>query len=207
MPNPLAGANKKMWLIGGGVAVIVGGYVMLKKKNQGASGSASGAYAYGYGAYGYGAMTSVPLAYGYGSQGYGYYGYGGAYGGMGGYGSPAPPSVPAQVATTNAGWAQAAESYLTSQGYASMTVAAALGKYLTGQTVNSSDQAIIEAAIAFEGYPPTAGANNYPPNIHTAGQGSQGSGSQIMCPKGHHRVKKHGKWICVKDAKPRGKHS
>ncbi len=170
-------------LIIGIVAGVGGGvYIWWRHKNAAATpASSASSSSYGYGSnFGYG-------GYGYNDPAFnepyigGEFGYGGAYGyGIGvGYGAgvPYPPSAPTQLATTNAAWAQAAESYLANTGgYDPATVAGALGIYLSGGTPNSNQQSIIEAAIAFQGYPPTAGPNGYPPAIHLAGQGGQGGG-------------------------------
>ena len=186
MPNtvhvPGLGNVPRSGLIIGIIAGVGGGvYIWWRHKNQAASAAPAAASAFGYG-------------YGYGYGGYGYsnpafndpyitgaYGYGGMYGyGIGvGYGAgvPNPPSAPSQVASTNAAWAQAAESYLSNTGgYDPGTVAGALGIYLSGGTPTTDQQSIIDAAIAFEGYPPTAGPNGYPPAIHTAPPGGQTGG-------------------------------
>jgi hypothetical protein len=169
--------------IGMAVAGVGVGGLYLYEKHKAASNPSSAAVSatgYGYGGYGYqNPAFSAPLEYSGGSYGYGYYGYGGEFAGLGGYGSSVPPvSAAASVATTNAGWAGAAETYMTGNtGADPATVAAALGKYITGQTVTSDQQSIIEQAIAFEGYPPTAGAGNYPPNIHTTTSSGQGGGT------------------------------
>jgi len=162
--------------------------VILWRKHEAAKNApvtaAPGAYAYGYGAaaagYGYGYGMNI-AAYGYGSSGGlgGGYGYGYGYGGGGGEGVTVPPTtVPPQ---SNALWAEAAESYLSQNlGYNPTTVAAALGKYLVGATVTQDQAAIVQAAIAFENYPPTAGANGYPPAIHdspSTGQTKPGTGT------------------------------
>lgn len=100
--------------------------------------------------------TGLPYASEYGS-GYAATGYtGGSYidpttgayigGGLG----PSTPSAP----TTNAAWAQQAEAYLAQVGYNGVTVAAAIGKALTGQHVTADQAAIVQAAIGFEGQPP-----------------------------------------------------
>jgi hypothetical protein len=141
------------------------------------TGGASYAYGYGYGGYGYGNADSAFNEPYIGGE----YGYGGAYGyGIGegyGVGSPTPVTTPTALATTNQAWAQAAENYLVENGgYDQNTVAAALGMYITGSTVTADQQAVIEAAIAFEGYPPQPGANNYPPNIHTSASTGQSGG-------------------------------
>lgn len=104
---------------------------------------------------GYGAMSDL----GYGSGGY--------YGGGGGY---YPPGVTGGTTyTDNAQWSQAAESYLTETvGADPNTVAAALGKYITGQPVSDAQVSVIEQAIAFGGYPPVEGPAGFPPSFHTA---------------------------------------
>jgi hypothetical protein len=163
-----------------GIAVGIGGglYIWWRHKNASptpTSAATGFGYGYGYGEYGYNNPAFNEPYIG------GEFGYGGAYGyGIGvGYGAgvPYPPSVPTQLATTNAAWAQAAESYLANTGgYDPATVAGAIGIYLSGGTPNSNQQSIIEAAIAFQGYPPTAGPNGYPPSIHVAVPGGQGGG-------------------------------
>lgn len=58
--------------------------------------------------------------------------------------------------STNGQWAQQAEAYLSTLGYDPLTVAVALGKYLSGQTLTDEQMGIVSAAIAFYGNPPTA---------------------------------------------------
>jgi hypothetical protein len=168
-----------------GIVVGIGGgiYLYIKHKNSAAATPAAGAaaaFGYGYGGFGYG-------GYGYNNPAFnepyigGEFGYGGVYGygqGVGyGVGTPYPPSTPTQLATTNAAWAQAAESYLANTGgYDPATVAGALGIYLSGGTPSATQQSIIEAAIAFQGYPPTAGPSGYPPSIHVAVPGGGQTG-------------------------------
>jgi len=171
-------------LIFGAVAAAgVGIYVYIKHKNAAASASpATFGYGYGYGGYGYGGfggqLTPEELAE-EGAYPYGYGGYPYGYGsGIGvGVGSPFPVTGTVAPVATNAAWAQAAEQELEGNGYDPTTVAAALGKYITGGTVTADQQSIIQAAIAFEGYPPQPGANNYPPNIHTQTSPGQSGGS------------------------------
>lgn len=174
---------KPVLIIGGIGGVAVTAYLYMKHKAAASQAAATPpaagyGYGYGYGAYGYSnpafAAASTPYEYGYGAMGYGYYGYGGEFAGLGGYGSPYPVTSTATAATTNAGWAEAAETYLAGQtGANPATVAAALGKYITGASVTSDQEAIIQQAIAFEGYPPDPGPNNYPPSIKTTGTSGQ----------------------------------
>jgi len=68
------------------------------------------------------------------------------------YGSTTTTS--GDVYTSNSAWAQAATAGLTDIGYTGTQVSNALGEYLTGTPVDSSDAAIIQAAIAEYGNPP-----------------------------------------------------
>lgn len=173
------------------VAVLAGGgaviYAYVKKKNkaktpqatQAGLGTGTGQYGYGsstygYGNYGYGAYTYQPYGYGFGPNGLGEY-PGGNYYGYGYYGAGVPVEVP-QQASTNAQWSQAAVSALTAQGYTGQQVLGALGPYLSGQAVNQSQEAIIQAAIAVEGYPPIPGASGNPPGINHGTSGGGGGG-------------------------------
>jgi PASTA domain len=187
MPEILGKNIKGGYIIGGIVGIGGLAYFWYKHKETAAAAAtpaasaSSGVYGYGYGGYGYQNPAFNEPYIG------GEYGYGGLYGyGIGaGYGVGAP-TAPVQVATTNAAWAQAAENYLTtSGGYDPGTVAAALGIYITGSTLSAAQQAVVEAAIAFEGYPPQAGANGYPPAMHTSqpvGQGGGGTGTTVTVP-------------------------
>ncbi len=68
--------------------------------------------------------------------------------------------------TSNGTWAQAAETYLTeTAGADPTTVAAALGKYISGQAMTTDQTTVAQQAIAFEGYPPVSGSDGYPPSI------------------------------------------
>lgn len=88
--------------------------------------------------------------------------FGDAFGGASGGGVistpvlPVDPTVP--VGTTafsnNAQWAAQAESDLGQEGFNPLTVAAALGKYLTGGALTASQETIVQAAIQAEGQPP-----------------------------------------------------
>lgn len=73
--------------------------------------------------------------------------------------------------TTNAQWAQAAQSYLASiGGYDATAVAAALGAGLLGHYMTPDQVGIWNAAIAFEGYPPQGS-----PPLNTTPPGGGGS--------------------------------
>lgn len=109
-------------------------------------------YAQEYGGYGAGGM-GVPQQFGYYDPTTGQYITGTA-------SVTAPP--------TNASWAQQVESYLQTVGYDPTTVAAAIGKYLTGQTLSSDQQGIVAAAVGFYGNPPLGA-----PPISTGTPGGQ----------------------------------
>lgn len=95
------------------------------------------------------------------------YGYGGGVYDTG-YGTGGP-STPGTGDTTNAQWAQQAENYLANTiGADTTTVAAALGRYLTGQPLAPSEITIVEQAIAFNGYPPQSGSGGFPPSFNAA---------------------------------------
>lgn len=176
--------NKPTLAIAGvaGFAAVV--YVVIKhnKDKAAATATTASSAAYGYGSaagYGYGLA-----GYGYGAEleaeeqaiaaqdAYGTYGYG-AYGYGGGGGSTTPVTTPP---SSNAQWASYAQTFLVSQGYNAATVQSALQAYITGQDVGANES-IVEAAIAFEGNPPVAGANGYPPSINTGGVNVSGAGT------------------------------
>jgi hypothetical protein len=70
--------------------------------------------------------------------------------------------------STNAAWAQQAAAYLNQQGFDQIAVAVALGKYLSNQNLTDDQMSIVQAAIAFVGYPPTS-----VPPPHVAPPGGQ----------------------------------
>lgn len=94
----------------------------------------------------------------------GYSGYGGNY--------PTNPSanpVGPGSFTNNQMWAQYVEDYMTNTvGGNAAEIGNAVGKYLTGQAVTSTQKSLIEQAIAFGGYPPVNGVSGFPPSIKTA---------------------------------------
>ena len=178
-------------IIGGGGGLI---YAYVKKKNKAATASTAntganvygygtgGSYGYGSGQYGYGAYTYQPYGYGYGPSGLGSY-PGGTYGGYGYYGAGVPVQVPPQ-ASTNAQWTQAALSALTAQGYTGQQVLGAVSPYLSGKPLTTDQTAVVQAAIAVEGYPPVAGPGGFPPAIQTGGSGGGGGQtSPVTVPK------------------------
>lgn len=161
MKNPFKGSNKTTWIIAGlaGTGALV--YVWWRHKQAAAVPATAGAYGYGYG---YGVEGGVSPIFGSG--------LGGTFG-YGGYGYRPPPG-PTPI-TTNGQWAAAVEMALSQQGYNPLTISAALGKYLTGQTVTQDQADLISVAIAFQGEPPVPGASGYPPAVHVGGSGGGGN--------------------------------
>ena len=175
-------------IAGGAVALGITGYIIWKKHVAAASSPVSGATAYGYGsAYGYGQYAyGLGIAtYGYGNAAYAYGAYGYSGGGAIGVGAPLAPPTTVVQPLTNAQWAASAEAYLTqTAGYDATTVAAALGKYLTGGALTSDQAAIVAAALAFENQPPVAGANGMPPAVNVGAAGGQTGTTPAKPPTG-----------------------
>lgn len=98
--------------------------------------------------------------------------------GLGGYGQYYPPAgtnLPgAGGFTTNGEWAQQAETDLGGVGVNQLTLAAALGNYLTGRALTTNQESLVNQAIAMEGYPPVSGASGYPPAMKTSPNGGGG---------------------------------
>jgi PASTA domain len=185
---PIIGeTNKSTLFIAGLAGVTALGWAWWKQKKQAktatttaATTPASGTTGYGYG-YGYGAYAFQPYGYGFGPEGLGAYGGQGNYGyGYYGAGEPVNEEVPA-AAATNAQWSEAAMTALTSAGWSGSDVLTALGLYLTGAPVTSTQASIIQAAIAAEGYPPAPGASGYPPAINQSSPtGQSGTSTSTM---------------------------
>lgn len=165
--------------------VAVGGYAWYqhnKKQKQTITQntpSGTGMTAYGYGAasnqYGYGAYTYSPYA----GYGYGYSALENALTGEEAYaygyqeGTSVSQSGNPGTATTNSQWSQNAVQALTAQGWNGQTVQAALGVYLTGGQLTSSQQQVVQAAEGAEGPPPQEGANGYPPAMNVSSSTGQ----------------------------------
>lgn len=156
--------STKNWMIIGavGAAGIVIWYMMRAKSGASTTAStdpnidpATGLpFSQEYGGYGAGG-GGVPQQFGYYDPQTGSY--------ITGTGSVTTPP-------TNASWAQQVEAYLQTVGYDPTTVAAALGKYLTGQTLSSDQQGIVAAAVGFYGNPPMGA----PPITSTTPGGQSG---------------------------------
>lgn len=173
--------SKKEALLFGGLAVIVIGIALYRhRKNQQATATAAAsagntatdpnldpATGFDYGT----PSDTAALAAQSGAY------YGGGYGGGGGGGVPQNTVT---AVTSNAQWAQNVEDYLVNTVQANGTVvAAAIGKYLTGQPLTSDQVSIVEQGIAFEGQPPQAGSNGYPPSFHTASASPPSQGGSL----------------------------
>lgn len=163
---PMKKSTRNWMLIGGvGAAGIVVWYIM-RARSQASTTSQDPSidpttgipYAQesssGYGGYGVGG-AGVPQQFGYYDPQTGQY--------ITGTGSVTTPP-------TNASWAQQVEAYLQTVGYDPTTVAAALGKYLTGQTLTSDQQGIVAAGVGFYGNPPMGA----PPIVPTTPSGQSG---------------------------------
>lgn len=178
--NPPGGPKRKMkksttyWLIGGGVIGLIAVYYYMSRQSSSSSNSAQ--QTADLASQGIDPNTGIPYSQEYGS------GLGGAYGttpSMYGYYDPtsgqyisgtAANSVVTQP-STNASWAQEVEAYMQNLGYNPTAVAAALGKYLTGQPLTANQRNIVAAALGFFGNPPTGA-----PPIQDVGGGGSGQG-------------------------------
>lgn len=181
---PGMGETKKstVYVMVGGL-VLVGGIAYYRSKKQAAqnasvaqagSTTTNPATGYPYGSAEDAAALSAQANYnqGYSGAGGGYYPY-----------STSTPGTIQTGFTSNAQWAQAYESYATQnlQSDASV-VAAALGKYLTGQPLTSDQLSIVEQAIAFQGIPPQSGTNGFPPSYNMIPNGGTPPGSGTGVP-------------------------
>ena len=171
---PMKKSTRNWLLIGGlGAAAVVVWYVMRARSSSSSATDQSQADA----AAGIDPTTGIPY-----SEEYGGYGVSGTSPSMYGYvdpttgafisgaGATAPTSVLAP--STNASWAQQVEAYLANLGYDPTAVAAALGKYLTGQALTADQAAIVAAAQGFYGSPPQGA----PPPVTGTPTGNGGGG-------------------------------
>ena len=166
----VGGVSRKALLIGGGSAALLITVLFLRKKKTAAAPSAAAdpnaADPAASGDYVDPGLQDTSMGPTYGATGYydpntGQWVYGNSGTGQ-------------ALAVTNQQWAQNAISYLGSQGTDTGALSAALGAYLQGQPVTSDQVALIDQAIAAEGYPPQSGPNGYPPGINESGTPSQG---------------------------------
>lgn len=177
-PSPgLKGKNTKTWFIIGGIGVaVIVFYMWSMKKSSGSSSQSTDPNI--------DPATGVPYSAEY-STGGGYSNPYGASSSLSGYydpgtgafisGSGSTVTSPA----TNASWAQQVEAYLvTNAGYSATDVAAAIGKALTGQPLNTDQAAIVAAAKGFFGEPP----QGMPPQLVTGTTGQSSTNATPISP-------------------------
>jgi hypothetical protein len=110
---------------------------------------------------------------------------GGAQGptGLTGPAGPAGPSPHVPRPHTNAQWATDAEDHLTpSHGAQRNALAAALGKYISGQAMTPEQESLANSAISYLGYPPVRGTGGFPPAMRTQASGGQGGRGKVKVP-------------------------
>jgi hypothetical protein len=165
-------SKKEAYVLGGILVVVMGVAYYRHSKNKAAAVSSTGSAAIDPAT---GQIAGSPedqaaLAAQAGTYSYTGYGSGSGSGSVNTQGGG--PATPASGFVSNAQWAQAAEDYLVNTVYQgdsshAASVAAAIGKYLTGQPLSSDMLAIVEQSIAFQGLPPVAGTDGFPPSFHT----------------------------------------
>lgn len=162
---------KKWFLIVGGASVAVIGYVLWKRRGAAAPAAADGTGT-GAGLEGQPCVDASGLPGVYDANGIcvvadsaqgGYF----AGSGAGGVSGQTPPVPGTGGFTTNGQWTQQAEADMSLTGGDPGTLAAALGAYITGKPLTPAQTSLVDQAIAFEGYPPVAGPDGYPPGIRT----------------------------------------
>lgn len=180
--TPPRGNRKTLWIIlaGGGVAAFA--IYRYEKKNS-ANAAAASAATTASTSYDPNAIDpATGLTYGDEASG-AYQDYSGAYNtatgavsGSSGYYDPSTgqyipytggtPTATSTSPTNNQQWTQAAEAYLSAEGYDPATVLAALGAYLASVKLTAQQQTIVQSAIAAVGPPPTgvgSGVSAQPP--------------------------------------------
>jgi len=100
---------------------------------------------------------------------------------QGAYQSPGVPSTPGGSAgypsntgyVSNGQWVQAVIEYMVGNNLIEepAQLSSALGKYITGSYVTDSEVALINQAIAVQGFPPVASPNGYPPSLNRQATG------------------------------------
>lgn len=77
--------------------------------------------------------------------------------------------------SSNAAWSQYVTTYLVDQaGRDAKTVSTAIGDYIAGNALDTPEEDIVNAAIAYGGPPPIAGPGGFPPSIRH--KGTKGGG-------------------------------
>lgn len=201
---PLVGdVSKKTLMIGGVASVAVVGFIWLRKRKTPAPAPAAATDTTGTtDPNAIDPNTGLPYSQetsgAYTSPGYQDTGYGPTYGSSGYYDPNTGQWIYGNTgtilgqATTNPGWAQQVEQYLIqNNGTDPVALSAALGAYLTGQAVTSTQESLIEQAIAIGGYPPQGGLNGYPPGIRTQPDGHGGGNVVVPNVVGQNAGKAH----------------
>jgi hypothetical protein len=166
--TPVGTVSKKTAVIAGAAIAVLVGVMYYRGKQQeqpstaGASTEINPATGYVYGS----PEDAAAMA----AQGS--YLTGGSVGGSGGGGGGSGGDSPAGTGfTNNAQWVQSTIIGMTNSGIIedAGALSVAIGKYIAGQPVgdNTVARSLIEQAIAFNGPPPLAGPNGYPPSINT----------------------------------------
>lgn len=171
----IQGVKTKWWLIGGVGAVGVVWWVYKRKQASAAAAATSTQdpnidpatgqpYSTEYSGSGSSPVGVTPSLYGYQDP-------------FGNLITPGGGSV-VTAPSTNAAWAQQAESYLTNQaGYDALTSAAALGKALGGIPLTNDEYTTVETAVGFIGQPPQGWPNGAP---HQGPQTGQTGGGNLV---------------------------
>lgn len=187
-PVPRKPVNKKL-LLGGGAAVTVVGYIWYKRKA--AASAATATTADNSGNTTDTSEDAIDPATGmpYSEEGTA---VGSPYGQLSGLtynpatGTYTSTSQTSSSPVDNSQWVQNAQAYLTGLGEDSTSVADALGAYVTGGTLSSDQQSIVQAALGAIGNPPSPVTNaSYASNTGQSGaSGSSATSSWLHPPTG-----------------------
>lgn len=164
--TPIGAVPKKAALLVGGGAALLLGIMYFRGRQQAVTSDTPGVGADINPATGFpfGSPEDVAALAAQGN------GIGSVGGGGGGGGSDIIPATTSF--TNNAQWVQSTIAGMTGSGIIedASALSVALGKYIAGEPVGDSTtmRSLIEQAIAFNGAPPVAGPNGYPPHINTA---------------------------------------
>jgi hypothetical protein len=152
--------QKKTALLLGGGLVVIGGIVWYRQKQTANSPDAAAT-----------GETAINPATGYA---YGSAEDAAALAAQAAYISPSSSGGSSTYPTSNTGyssngqWTQAVVEYMISNNLVedSAQLSTALGKYITGAYATDTQVALIQQAIAVQGFPPISGTTGYPPSIN-----------------------------------------
>lgn len=188
--SPIKGRNTKTWLLIGGIGIAVVGFYLwsMKKSSSGSSQSTDPNIDPNTGV-----LYSMEYSTGGGGSSNPY----GAASTLAGYYDPATSSYITgsgsyvNTPSTNAAWAQQVEAFLVNQaGYSATDVAAAIGKALTGQPLNTDEMSIVAAAKGFYGEPP----QGMPPQIIGGSTGQKKTSATPISPYTVSGQMSYGEW-------------